>query len=155
MDKDYFTMRAHLYNITTDLEVPFKLNDVANIWFCTTKNAKRKLQQYQAKKMLTYLPGLGRGNVSRIIFPKQLELEVLDVLEQSLAEDAFSNILFLLQLPIPKSWFTSISTEIQQMFGLQVTENRQKFCALSFITSSLPRSTSNFCIHGSFSHHPN
>ncbi len=50
MDKDYFTMRAHLYNITTDLEVPFKLNDVANIWFCTTKNAKRKLQQYQAKK---------------------------------------------------------------------------------------------------------
>lgn len=49
MDKDYFTMRAHLYNITTDLEVPFKLNDVANIWFCTTKNAKRKLQQYQAK----------------------------------------------------------------------------------------------------------
>ncbi len=57
MDKDYFTMRAHLYNITTDLEVSFKLNDVANIWFCTTKNAKRKLQQYQAKKMLTYLPG--------------------------------------------------------------------------------------------------
>lgn len=103
MDKDYFTMRAHLYNITTDLEVPFKLNDVANIWFCTTKNAKRKLQQYQAKKMLTYLPGLGRGNVSRIIFPKQLELEVLDVLEQSLAEDAFSNILFLLQLPILKA----------------------------------------------------
>ncbi len=50
MDKDYFTMRAHLYNITTDLEVSFKLNDVANIWFCTTKNAKRKLQQYQAKK---------------------------------------------------------------------------------------------------------
>lgn len=76
--------------------------------------------------MLTYLPGLGRGNVSRIIFPKQLELEVLDVLEQSLAEDAFSNILFLLQLPIPKSWFTSISTEIQQMFGLQVTENQQE-----------------------------
>lgn len=126
MDKDYFTMRAHLYNITTDLEVSFKLNDVANIWFCTTKNAKRKLQQYQAKKMLTYLPGLGRGNVSRIIFPKQLELEVLDVLEQSLAEDAFSDILFLLQLPIPKSWFTSISTEIQQIFGLQVTENQQE-----------------------------
>lgn len=50
MDKDYFTMRAHLYNITTDLEVSFKLNDVANIWFCTTKNAKRKLQQYQVKK---------------------------------------------------------------------------------------------------------
>lgn len=52
MDKDYFTMRAHLYNITTDLEVSFKLNDVANIWFCTTKNAKRKLQQYQVKKCL-------------------------------------------------------------------------------------------------------
>lgn len=40
MDKDYFTMRAHLYNITTDLEVSFKLNDVANIWFCTTKKCQ-------------------------------------------------------------------------------------------------------------------
>lgn len=126
MDKDYFTMRAYLYSITTKLDAPFKLNDLANIWFCTTKNAKRKLQQYQAKDMLTYLPGLGRGHVSRIIFPKQLEEEVLAVLEQSLAEDAFSDILFLLQLPIPKSWFTGISTEIQQMFGLQVTENQQE-----------------------------
>ncbi|MBC2250014.1 SgrR family transcriptional regulator [Listeria sp. FSL L7-0123] len=126
MDKDYFTMRAYLYSITTELDAPFKLNDLANIWFCTTKNAKRKLQQYQAKDMLTYLPGLGRGHVSRIIFPKQLEEEVLAVLEQSLAEDAFSDILFLLQLPIPKSWFTGISTEIQQMFGLQVTENQQE-----------------------------
>ncbi|MDT0091269.1 SgrR family transcriptional regulator [Listeria marthii] len=126
MDKDYFTMRAYLYSITTDLDAPFKLSDLANIWFCTTKNAKRKLQQYQAKDMLTYLPGLGRGHVSRIIFPKQLEEEVLAVLEQSLAEDAFSDILFLLQLPIPKSWFTGISTEIQQMFGLQVTENQQE-----------------------------
>ncbi len=51
--------------------------------------------------MLTYLPGLGRGNVSRIIFPKQLELEVLDVLEQSLAEDAFSNILFFATIAYP------------------------------------------------------
>lgn len=32
----------------------------------------------------------------------------------------------MLQLPIPKSWFTSISTEIQQIFGLQVTENQQE-----------------------------
>ncbi|MBF2520541.1 SgrR family transcriptional regulator [Listeria marthii] len=126
MDKDYFTMRAYLYSITTDLDAPFKLSDLANIWFCTTKNAKRKLQQYQAKDLLTYFPGLGRGHVSRIIFPKQLEEEVLAVLEQSLAEDAFSDILFLLQLPIPKSWFTGISTEIQQMFGLQVTDNQQE-----------------------------
>lgn len=126
MDKDYFTMRAHLYEQTTDLEVPFKLNNLADIWFCTTKNAKRKLQQYQSKNMLTYLPGLGRGNVSRLIFSKQLEDEVLEVLEQSLAKDAFSDILFLLQLPIPKSWFSSISTEIQHMFGLQVTENQQE-----------------------------
>ncbi|MBC2330059.1 SgrR family transcriptional regulator [Listeria swaminathanii] len=126
MDKDYFTMRAYLYSIAADLDVPFKLSDLADIWFCTTKNAKRKLQQYQTKEMLTYLPGLGRGNVSRIIFPKPLEDEVLEVLEQSLAEDAFSDILFLLQLAIPKSWFTGISTEIQQMFGLQVTENQQE-----------------------------
>ncbi|EAG0831521.1 SgrR family transcriptional regulator [Listeria monocytogenes] len=126
MDKDYFTMRAYLYNKSTDLEIPFKLNDLATIWFCTTKNAKRKLQQYQANNMLTYLPGLGRGNVSRIVFPKQLEMEVLEVLEHSLAMDAFSDILFLLQLPIPKSWFSTISTEIQQMFGLQVTENQQE-----------------------------
>ncbi|MBC1410330.1 SgrR family transcriptional regulator [Listeria welshimeri] len=126
MDKDYFTMRAYLYNVTSDSDVPFKLNDLANIWFCTSKNAKRKLHHYQAKGVLQYQPGLGRGNLSHIAFKEPLEKEVLLVLKKSLAEDSFSDILFLLQLPIPKNWFSNISTEIQQMFGLQLTENQQE-----------------------------
>lgn len=57
MDKDYFTMRAHLYNITTDLEVSFKLNDVANIWFCTTKMPSVNCNNIRRKKCLLIFLG--------------------------------------------------------------------------------------------------
>ncbi|MBC1482886.1 SgrR family transcriptional regulator [Listeria sp. FSL L7-1509] len=126
MDKDYFSMRAYLYGLTPELQVRFKLSDLASIWFCTPKNAKRKLQQYQKRNKLLYSPGLGRGNLSTITFSKPLEDEVLTALKNSLDEELFSNILFLSGLAIPKSWFASTSSEIQQLFGLQVTENQQE-----------------------------
>ncbi|MBK3914009.1 SgrR family transcriptional regulator [Listeria ivanovii] len=126
MDKDYFIMRAYLYSLTPELEARFKLNDLADIWFCTPKNAKRKLHQYQKTNQLIYSPGLGRGNFSTITFTKRLEEEVLAALKESLAEELFGDILFLSSLTIPKSWFASTSNEIQQLFGLQVTENQQE-----------------------------
>ncbi|WJE51023.1 SgrR family transcriptional regulator [Bacillus cereus] len=101
-NQTYFQMRAYFYSREENQSVTFKLKELESLWFCTQKNVKRKLQQFANEKKLIYIPGKGRGNPSQIefhcSFQQEIEAEVLNLIQYDKLED----VIFLLQLPIPK-----------------------------------------------------
>ncbi|WP_026678153.1 SgrR family transcriptional regulator [Fictibacillus gelatini] len=124
-DISYFQMRAFLYPRETQLSAPFKLHELEEIWFCTLKNVKRKLKKFEDDGRLEYLPGKGRGHLSRVIFKQPFQEEVRKTLDEYVKDDQLDSIIQLMQLPIPKSWFTHFVGDVQTLFGLQ-KENGSK-----------------------------
>lgn len=122
-NQTYFQMRAYFYSREENQSVTFKLKELESLWFCTQKNVKRKLQQFANEKKLIYIPGKGRGNPSQIEFhcpfQQEIEAEVLKLIQYDKLED----VIFLLQLPIPKTWITNVSKEVQTLFGIHVSEH--------------------------------
>lgn len=116
-DFDYFQMRAYFYPKEKQNSVNFKLQELESLWFCTQKNVKRKLKNYQDVGRCTYIPGKGRGNSSQLIFALPFQKEVSTAVEHLVQSDQLEDLIQLLQLPIPKPWIANVSTEIQNLLG--------------------------------------
>ncbi|SDK48291.1 SgrR family transcriptional regulator [Sediminibacillus albus] len=118
-DLSYFEMRAHLYEKEQHNTVETKFQDLESIWFCTRKNVKRKLKNFEEQGKLSYSPGVGRGNPSKITFHSSFQREVERFVLDCIKKDKLDDIVQLLQFDIPKSWVASISPQLQKMFGMQ------------------------------------
>ncbi|MEH7438736.1 ABC transporter substrate-binding protein [Neobacillus drentensis] len=116
-DFDYFQMRAYFYPKESMNSVEFKLHELEALWYCTQKNVKRKLKNFQDEGRCTYIPGKGRGNSSRLIFASPFHKEVNTAVEHLVQKDQLEDLIQLLQLPIPKTWIANVSTEIQNLLG--------------------------------------
>ncbi|WP_074600450.1 SgrR family transcriptional regulator [Sediminibacillus halophilus] len=132
-DLSYYTLRAHLYGKEQNKQVTFKFEELETLWFCTRKNVKRKLKKFQEEDKLTYTPGLGRGNPSRLTFRDSFQKEIEQFVQESMRQDKLDDLVHLLQLPIPKAWVATISPQLQKMFGMQ--ESKQEKDVLRTIIS--------------------
>ncbi|AZB42076.1 hypothetical protein CEF21_07110 [Bacillus sp. FJAT-42376] len=121
-DLIYFEMRAYLYNREEQQSVSLKLSELEKLWYCTQKNVKRRLKQFEAAGKLTYKPGKGRGHSSRLIFLSGFQEEIEKTVLQLVQNEKMEAIILLLQLPIPKAWIANVSKEVQALFGLHVSE---------------------------------
>lgn len=121
----YFQLRAHLYPKEQDQHVMFTLSELENVWFCTRKNVKRKIKQFEEEDRFTYTPGKGRGNHSRLYFYKPFQKEVEHYVYKCVERDQLDNIVQLFQLSIPKTWISNVSDHVQELFGLQSTKGEQ------------------------------
>ena len=115
----YFSMRAHFYEREKNLAFSFKLQEIETIWSCTNKNVKRILKDFVEKEWLTYIPGKGRGNPSKIIFFEPFQTEIEKFVKQCLEIGELDQAAHLLRLPIPKSWVIKASPELRQLFSHQ------------------------------------
>ncbi len=97
----------------------FKLEELEEIWFCTRKNAKRKLKKMEEQQLLRYFPGKGRGNLSKLSFAHDFQTEVETAVQEFMDKKQLEEIIHILQLPIPKAWIANVSKEVQELFGLQ------------------------------------
>ena len=115
----YFSMRAHFYEREKNLAFSFKLQEFETLWSCTNKNVKRILKDFVEKEWLTYIPGKGRGNPSKIIFFEPFQTEIEKFIKQCIEIGELDQAVHLLRLPIPKSWIIKASPELRQLFSHQ------------------------------------
>ncbi|EIE5752640.1 SgrR family transcriptional regulator, partial [Listeria innocua] len=95
----------------------FSLGKLAEAWYYSKKNAKKKLQKYEENNLIKYIPGNGRGNLSTIIFHNDFYSEVHEVLTNCIENKDIKFALQLSQLSIPQEWFTPFLEEIHALFN--------------------------------------
>ncbi|THE12452.1 hypothetical protein E1I69_11350 [Bacillus timonensis] len=104
MEERYFLLRSHLEHFKKGRSYECKLEDVDAIWCCSRKNTKRIIRQLEDKKRLTYQPGKGRGNVSKVTYFTSFQDEIETFINGCLKKGELEKIAEILRLPIPKSW---------------------------------------------------
>lgn len=119
----YYQMRAYFYPRESNNSVGFKLTELEQLWYYSAKNVKRKLKEFVVDGKIVYIPGIGRGNSSKISFNQTFQLEIEEEVKKLVRQNQIEYIMQLIQLPIPKSWIAKISTGVQQLFGLQTVKD--------------------------------
>ncbi|OEH92789.1 ABC transporter substrate-binding protein [Bacillus solimangrovi] len=130
-DLAYFQMRGYLYPREIKQTVTFKLKELEQVWYCNQKNVKIKIKRFVEDGRCTYHPGRGRGNPSRINFTNTFQQEFEHAVLQCIEHDHIESIFQLLQLPIPKSWVTNVSKEVNKLFGIQTTHQSKEVLRLA------------------------
>lgn len=120
-ERSYFELRSHLHPRERNQKAHFTLRELEDVWYCTRKNVKRKIKQFEEEGHYTYVPGQGRGNPSHLQFHKPFQQEIEEYVERYAARDQLDPIVQLFQLPIPKTWISNVSQHVQELFGLQST----------------------------------
>ncbi|EIE8516148.1 SgrR family transcriptional regulator, partial [Listeria innocua] len=113
----YFELRSILHENEKENIVHFSLGKLAEAWYYSKKNAKKKLQKYEENNLIKYIPGNGRGNLSTIIFHNDFYSEVHEVLTNCIENKDIKFALQLSQLSIPQEWFTPFLEEIHALFN--------------------------------------
>ncbi|MBC2114983.1 hypothetical protein HCA91_14450 [Listeria innocua] len=116
-DSNYFELRSILHENEKENIVHFSLGKLAEAWYYSKKNAKKKLQKYEENNLIKYIPGNGRGNLSTIIFHNDFYSEVHEVLTNCIENKDIKFALQLSQLSIPQEWFTPFLEEIHALFN--------------------------------------
>ncbi|EHF3620487.1 hypothetical protein JSO10_002451 [Listeria innocua] len=116
-DPNYFELRSILHENEKENIVHFSLGKLAEAWYYSKKNAKKKLQKYEENNLIKYIPGNGRGNLSTIIFHNDFYSEVHEVLTNCIENKDIKFALQLSQLSIPQEWFTPFLDEIHALFN--------------------------------------
>ncbi|GIO53409.1 SgrR family transcriptional regulator [Paenibacillus cineris] len=64
----------------TELGIPIEvtLDELADALYCTSRNAKLILRKLESEHLIEWLPGLGRGNRSRIVFKADKEAYLIE-----------------------------------------------------------------------------
>ncbi|AIQ60433.1 ABC transporter substrate-binding protein [Paenibacillus borealis] len=129
MERNYISMRSYIGN-----RILFKTNELENLWNCTTKTVNRRLKKYQDKKLLVFQAGIGRGNLSQIIFSHPFDVELDEFLNQSLAAKSYDDILFLLELNLPSQWLNNALEDVRKIFKVHYMNDN-----LTCLRTILPR----------------
>lgn len=79
------------------------LQELADILYCSTKNVKILLKKMSEEKLITWIPGRGRGNKSEILFLHTLSEVIIPYAESLLQQDKLKEVFLLLKQPFPSS----------------------------------------------------
>ncbi|GLX70539.1 SgrR family transcriptional regulator [Paenibacillus glycanilyticus] len=93
-DERYLTLYERYGGETVPVEAT--LEELSELLYCTPRNAKLILKKLQNERLIEWLPGLGRGHRSKIVFHKEKESYLIDyaisVAEQGDYKRAFDSI---------------------------------------------------------------
>ncbi|CAH8716982.1 ABC transporter substrate-binding protein [Paenibacillus thiaminolyticus] len=122
MNTDYLDMRAHFYPRESEGRVRFRLDELAAVWKCSSKQAKRKLKKLDESGCCSYVPGRGRGNCSEIRFRSLFQDDLDAAIRHSLLAKNMDLLMHILQLPCPKQWSGQLLRPIHELLGLQAPD---------------------------------
>lgn len=122
MNTDYLDMRAYFYPRESEGRVRFRLDELAEVWKCSSKQAKRKLKKLDEDGICSYVPGRGRGNYSEIRFRTDFQGDLNAAIRHSLLAKNMELLMHILQLPCPKQWSGQLLRPMQELLGLQAPD---------------------------------
>ncbi|WP_226683033.1 ABC transporter substrate-binding protein [Sutcliffiella horikoshii] len=129
----YFQMRAFVQtNITGNIAF-FHQQELAELWICSKRNVKRRLENYEKEGVLSYFPARGRGNKSKIIFHSSFRTELEAYVESLIKKNDYQPLIQLLTLPLPDQWGSEFLNRLKSEFNLGGNEDVLK----TFITRKL------------------
>ncbi len=114
---DYFQMRAFYYSQEDNCKISLRLGELEEIWSCSNKSVKRRIKQLVDEGRLVYKAGVGRGNGSTIIYNSDFQNEIKSYVGECLDNKRLNEIVQLLQLSIPQSWISDVSSDLNILFG--------------------------------------
>lgn len=121
MNTAYFQLRSYCKQQGTS----FALQNLADYWLVSAKQAKRRLQRYQQAHYLRFFPGSGRGHLSRVIFYREFQEELNEAVTDLLAAEKLTELSDLLRLEVPTEWLQPFYDRFRQHFRLQETDDEK------------------------------
>ncbi|WP_261664927.1 ABC transporter substrate-binding protein [Deinococcus sp. Marseille-Q6407] len=117
-DWPLWQLRAQLCAEQGDrLTFAVRVPQLAGIWGCSPKTARRQLQRLHAAGALTYRAGRGRGHTSQLSFPGLAGPQVRELAAALVAAGQLADWSRLSALPFPPHW--TRPAEVREHFGLQ------------------------------------
>ena len=104
------------------------ISKIANSFNVSTKQAVRKLKQYEQQGWITYLPGKGRGKKSRITWHKNVE----EVVQQNMADPEF-RLKILKQMNVDMLSESLVTSIMSQLFSLACAATSSVIVSASII----------------------
>ncbi|WP_259391982.1 SgrR family transcriptional regulator [Paenibacillus thiaminolyticus] len=112
-------MRTHFYPRELEGRVRFRLDELAAVWKCSSKQAKRKLKKLDENGSCSYIPGRGRGNCSEIRFRSLFQDDLDAAISHSLLAKNMDLLMHILQLPCRSSGAVSCFARFTSCWGFR------------------------------------
>lgn len=119
MNTDYLKMRAHFYPREAERRVRLRLDELAEVWKCSSKQAKRKLKKLDEDGICSCVPGRGRGHCSEIRFRTGFQDDLNAAIRHSLLAKNMERLMHILQLPCPKQWNGQLLRPVRSCWGFR------------------------------------
>lgn len=121
---DYY-ITLHLQHPEQKEEAPAEvtISQLETLFFCTKRNVNLLLKRMGEEKWLTWIPGKGRGNRSKVLFHYSLEEAVDAYFSKLLAKNLITEAAEFLNRPLlPEHLAKKLQSRIQDNFGLHVKQ---------------------------------
>lgn len=117
LDWPYLELRATLLSRDGEQAIhAVTLQQLTALWMCSDKTVKRQLARLQEEGKITYTPGRGRGNTSRVAFNSNIREELSDLTARLVKQEDAADLARLSRLPFPKNWV--LTEQVRRVFGL-------------------------------------
>lgn len=124
ISKIYVALRAHYLKAGT--KVQFRLNELADFWSVSNKQAQRRLRGLATEHFLTYAPGQGRGHFSQIVFLNDFQEEISESMRQAIRQNDTATMFYLFQLDLPSNWLAEFRSVLSSQLGIQTQGDNKR-----------------------------
>ncbi len=119
MNTDYLEMRTHFYPRELESRVRFRLDELAAVWKCSSKQAKRKLKKLDENGSCLTFPA-GVGAIARRSGSVPFFKTIWDAaIRHSLLAKNMDLLMHILQLPCPKQWSSQLLRRFTNCWGFR------------------------------------
>ncbi len=123
----YIQLRIFFEDIQDNVELQVTVNQLGEIFHCSTRNVKIILKKLIDKDWITWKAGRGRGNHSKLTFYQPLEAVLIEYVSELIKKEKMNEAIQLLnqkQLPIPLK--KRMQDFLQRQFGFQVEKKQDR-----------------------------
>ncbi|WP_286230061.1 ABC transporter substrate-binding protein [Neobacillus mesonae] len=133
----YFRLNNHLYTDSSELTWEITISEIANILFCSNRNAKYIIKELKELGWIDWTPSPGRGKSSKLIFLKSSESIFFQLAEDKIGNGDFTWCFNQLNYfsPLTREKFFTL---IKDFFGFH--ENTQNHKTIDLLRLPFPAS---------------
>ncbi|MBB6453551.1 MarR-like DNA-binding transcriptional regulator SgrR of sgrS sRNA [Salirhabdus euzebyi] len=134
LEEHYFLLREQFYYIPNNEPVELKLDQLSEVLHCTRRNVNFLLRKMEEKDWLTWIPGRGRGHVSKLIFTIEKDKLLLACAQEKVKDGDIKSAHELLHtFHIKQENYSAFSSWLDEQFGFhRENKNEERSDVLRF-----------------------